>query len=654
MAIISMSKLTLIGLLSERSNILTAFSRTKNVQLVNIDKYELTEKAADAVSLQQLSEKMSQISGCLDFISYAASIRNKQLEKAKSKEKIDINTRKGGVEVKFDDLLSSDRSEYNLFSKIIDKAKINQERLSVIPGEISALVATKQSMKYFSGCDVKFSQLKDTQHTRLVYGLTEVTNEVRFTQLCDSCPQASFQLTCDFGQTTGIIAICHNDDYEQMNQALAKYSFVACNFNYDCTAKEKIIECNKDIANFEKETNEIIDTTLSYKQYIEQLQILYDYYLFNYQLAKADDDICRTSRTFILQAWLKTDDIKEVENTILSSASVCEFSFSDAGENDNPPIVTKNNKYVAPYETVTDMYSVPNYHEKDPNWAVSIFYLIFCGMILGDAGYGILLAIGAFIILKFFKPKKGDFKNLLYIFGFGGISAIFWGTMFGGWFSTDIIAPVLFSPLNNPLETIGLCLAFGVIHILFGVAIKAAAYIRAGLIVDAICDCFTWIIFLAGLLVMAVGALVIGNSLLTNIGLYSMLGSLIVIALTNGRKAKSIIGKVVGGVSGVYGVINYMSDILSYLRLFGLCLAGGVIGMVFNIVGGLFLGSPISFILGVAIIVVGHGLNLALSLLGIYVHNGRLQHIEFFGKFYIGDGLRFRPLGGETKYITTN
>lgn len=653
MAIVKMSKLTLIGLLSERNNVLTAFSRTKKVQLINIDKLEFTDKNSDLITKQQLSEKMSQINGCLDFISFTARLRNNQLKASNSKERIDIKTNRRNVEVKFDDFISSDRSEFNLFSKIIDRAKVNQDRLSIIPSEISTLNAIIDSMMLFIDLDVKFTQLADTQHTKVVYGLIDISNESQLSELQSNCPQASLQLVSSSKTSSGIVAICSSEDYDQMIQELSKFSFVACNFNYDCNAIEKISQCRDEINRLESEYNEIIDITLSYKQYIEQLQVLHDYYLFNYQLASSDEDVCRTSRTFILQAWLETSNIQDIENVILSNTSACDFSFSDVAEDEKPPIVTRNNKYVAPYETVTDMYSVPDYHERDPNWAVSIFYVIFCGIILGDAGYGLLLAIGAFIILKFLKPKKGDLKNLLYVFGFGGVSAVFWGVMFGGWFSTDVIAPVLFSPLNNPIESIGICLAFGVIQIIAGLAIKAAALIRNRQIIDALCDCVTWIIFLFSLLALAVGAVVFTSDLLTNIGLYGMLGSIIAVALTNGRKSKSIFGKAVGAITGVYGLINYMSDILSYLRLFGLCLAGGVIGMVFNLVGGLFFGNPFTFIFGVIVVVIGHSLNLALSVLGVYVHNGRLQHIEFFGKFYIGDGVRFKPLGSETKYIST-
>jgi V/A-type H+-transporting ATPase subunit I len=137
-----------------------------------------------------------------------------------------------------------------------------------------------------------------------------------------------------------------------------------------------------------------------------------------------------------------------------------------------------------------------------------------------------------------------------------------------------------------------------------------------------------------------------------DIGLYTLLGSLVAIFLTAGRHKKGILGKFTGGFGGLYGLVNLFSDVLSYARIFGIALAGGAIASAFNailgvVVGIPYAGYPIAIVLGIAL----HVFNLLISLLGAYVHNARLQFLEFYGKFYTGEGRQFTPMGEKTKYI---
>ena len=124
-----------------------------------------------------------------------------------------------------------------------------------------------------------------------------------------------------------------------------------------------------------------------------------------------------------------------------------------------------------------------------------------------------------------------------------------------------------------------------------------------------------------------------------------------VILLTAGRAKKGIVGKVVGGFGGLYNITGYMSDILSYSRILALSLATGVVGMVMNLLAGMIQGSVIGFIFSLLIYAVGHVFNLAMGLLSAYVHDSRLQYIEFFNKFYEGGGYAFRPLKVDPRYV---
>jgi len=134
-------------------------------------------------------------------------------------------------------------------------------------------------------------------------------------------------------------------------------------------------------------------------------------------------------------------------------------------------------------------------------------------------------------------------------------------------------------------------------------------------------------------------------------GIAMVVGSVLIAMLTAGRKEKGF-GKFSKGFGAVYGIINIMSDILSYARLFGLMLSGMIIASTFNDMGlGIMASGGITYVLGGLVIVVGHVFNIAMGVLGAYIHNSRLQYIEFFGKFYTGEGNKFTPLGSQFDYI---
>jgi V/A-type H+-transporting ATPase subunit I len=299
------------------------------------------------------------------------------------------------------------------------------------------------------------------------------------------------------------------------------------------------------------------------------------------------------------------------------------------------------------------MFSVPNAREIDPNRFVAFFYCLLFGMMLGDAGYGIVITLGCWLVLKLLKPVGG--KKLVQVIMMGGVSTIFWGIMFGGWFGIQglentILRPYLLSPMNNPLEMLGLSIGIGLFQILFGMGISMAQKFKNGRAIDALLDILPWHIFFLGIILMVVSML-LGFDL-GGIPTYLMIAALAVIVLFGGRSKKGIAGKILGGLSGLYKVVGFLSDLLSYSRLFGLALAGGVIAMVFNLLGGLLMGSIISIPFAIVIFLVGHIFNIAINLLGTYVHDSRLQYIEFFSRFYEGEGYLFAPLGSVTRYTT--
>lgn len=352
-----------------------------------------------------------------------------------------------------------------------------------------------------------------------------------------------------------------------------------------------------------------------------------------------------TETTVVLTGWVRSDKTDVIEKAVSGAAGVCSVSFEDPGEDDDVPSVTKDPYLIDQYSTITNSYSPPGKEDIDPNPFMAPWYFMIFGMIIGDVGYGILIGLVMLAVKKIKRPT-GDFAKLVNVMMYSSIPAVFWGVMYGSYFG-ETWHPVLFSPLDNILGAMLLALVVGVLHMFTGITIKAVMNIKRGRVLDAITDQIAWMTLITGC-----GLLALEQT--RTAGIITAAVSIAVIIILGGHAKKTVFGKITGGVSSLTGITNYLSDILSYLRIFALALASGLIGMVMNVVAGMITsGIPVpvlNWVAAIPIYIIGHGLNTALSILGAYVHTGRLQFIEFFGKFYEGNGMYFRPMQRKNKY----
>ncbi|MBQ8342193.1 MAG: V-type ATP synthase subunit I, partial [Clostridia bacterium] len=298
---------------------------------------------------------------------------------------------------------------------------------------------------------------------------------------------------------------------------------------------------------------------------------------------------------------------------------------------------------------------------------MSIFYFLIFGLMFADAGYGLVLMIACFGIVHWCHPGEG-MKRFLLMFGYCGISCFIFGVLFGAYFGNFPLSfmenvlgtpvnqlpnlsllpaeaanvAILFDPLINPMGFLVVSLAAGALHLVAGMAVKAFILCREGKPLSALFDIVSYWVLFAGL-----GMLFVDRT----VGLWLTLSGVAAIVLTQGRHKKGFFGKLTGGLLGLYDLINYASDLLSYSRVLALGLAAGVIGQVINILATLKGASFIGILLMIVVFCVGHLLNLVINVLGSFVHTSRLQYIEFFSKFYEEGGTPFRPMAPSERYI---
>ena len=342
------------------------------------------------------------------------------------------------------------------------------------------------------------------------------------------------------------------------------------------------------------------------------------------------------------------------------------YHFEPPAEGEEPPILLKNNGFAKNFEWVLGMYAYPRYGTFDPTFIMSIFYFIIFGLMFADAGYGLVLMIACFGAVRWCHPGEG-MKRFLLMFGYCGISCLICGVLFGAYFGNFPLSfmenvlgtpvnqlpnlsllpaeaanvAILFDPLLNPMGFLIVSLAAGALHLVGGMAVKAFLLCKAGKPLDALFDIVTYWVLFAGLGMLAVDG---------NIGLWLTLGGAGAIVLTHGRQKKGFFGKLTGGLLGLYDLINYASDLLSYSRVLALGLAAGVIGQVVNILATLKGGSVVGILLMIVVFCIGHLLNLVINVLGSFVHTSRLQYIEFFNKFYEDGGTPFRPMAPSDRF----
>jgi V/A-type H+-transporting ATPase subunit I len=392
----------------------------------------------------------------------------------------------------------------------------------------------------------------------------------------------------------------------------------------------------------------------------DSLLLLLDYYIERVGLGGVERSFHRTDSTFLLEGWVRAVDLRRLEEGLGARFEEIELHARPPEEGEIPPIKLENRPLASPFEFVTTLYGRPVYEEIDPTPLLAPFFILFFALCLTDAGYGLALAAISAVIMMKFKPSGGAGKLMRLLF-MGGIVTAVIGIVTGGIFGLDpmrlpgpIQQFIVINPLEEPMKMLNIAFLLGLFHMLFGMGIRMVAHARAGLVTDALFDDLLWILFLVALAPLGFSA-ILGGDVPAAVLFYSSRASMVIAAgifLSAGRRQKGIARKLFKGMIGFYGVVGYFGDVLSYARLLALGLATSAIALAVNGIAGMVKGLPYytGYVAAVLVLVLGHGFNLAVNTLGAFVHSGRLQYLEFFGKFFTGGGREFKPFRSERRH----
>ena len=657
--IVRMSKMRMTAMLSEREKLLDALHKTQMVELRETPAEEGDIFCvADENLKNKIKDKYERTLRCIEFI-------EKQMESAKKQPYYPKeNTGLGNdIIIGYDDFMSTPGNEVELFS-IIGKTEEYTLQLAKVRAERARLETLMAQLAPYLGVGEKFSDFSDTEYTRCAFGLLPDSALPAFKAYIEEKPLTEFVVFTK-GRMCAVSAVSHLSEAEEVFKKLGELSFVKCPFTYSATAEEKIEELTRALARCDEKEREVNRETCGKSAYLRNLKILSDYYALQSEKIAAAEKFTGTKCTFTLSGYLPEEEVPHVKNAVYDVTDAVFMEFTAPSEEDTPPTLLKNRGPAKTAEFVTNMYSAPDYKEFDPNGFVFVFFMIFFGLIMADIGYGALLLIGGAVLLTRLKIDNG-FKKLVYIITYGGAFTILFGALFGSLFGFAVYRGVLPDPTagrTNVLVVLLGCMALGLLQITVGYILKAVNSFRQGAIADGIFDGLTWVLFDIGLFFavfnfitdyfdIPVAADVKGFfDAMTMPGVVMLGTGLLVAVFTAGRKEK-LIGKFTKGFGAVYGIINLLSDVLSYARLFGLMLSGMIIAQQFNAMGtNILAGGGIGYVFGPLVMLVGHAFNIAMGVLGAYIHDCRLQYIEFFSKFYTGEGELFTPLGSRFQYV---
>lgn len=460
---------------------------------------------------------------------------------------------------------------------------------------------------------------------------------------------------------TCAVIVCHSSSADALSKVLENIGFIYPENTSPALPVKIIEEAEKEIRELEARVSELKKNISAFATDYDDIRFLHDHLTAQIDKYKAVELAASSDSAFFITGYIPQKDAEELRFVIENKYNAY-FCISEP-DYDNPdvPVLLENGSFASGVEGITEMYSPVSNKDVDPNPVMAFFYYAFFGLMLSDAGYGILMVLFAIFADKKLKAS-GSFKKTVNLAFYSGISSIIFGALFGGWFG-DLIPVVCtnflgmenppqlalwLDPVTNSIQLLVYCLGFGIVHLFAGLLLNGYKLIKEKNYTAAVFDTLPTMIFVCGFAVFGAGFLIDVPQTLKSIGNKLLAFGAVLIVLTAGRSAKNIIGKFGAGLYALYNTASgYLGDILSYSRLLALGLVTGVIASSINLMATM----PKNPFLFVLIFIVGHTINIAINLIGTYVHTNRLQYVEFFSKFYEGEGKVFTPFRFNTKHF---
>ena len=641
MSIVKMKRLRLIALARDRDELLSS--------LLHAGCVEVSEPPADLADplLRRDKARVAEAKSELAELKQALSVLRRQ---APQKE---------GLLTPRQVVRERDLLDHGAMAAALEKARTVNDHAKAA-GQCSAretrLNAELQSLRPWEACDLPLNEA-GTRCVAVLLGT--VPSAVDFDAMAGAVSEAAeasqVTLLSADGQQQCLEVLVHRSQEGAALEALRSYGFSLPQFkDASGTARDNVRRLEEELEAVRARRQAELDAIRAMGPETGALKLCVDQVQQVLATEETKERILAGGSILCLDGWVDEPNVSKLEQAL--AAFDCAWELTDPAPEEYPkvPVKLQNGPLTRCMNMVTEMYALPVYGTVDPNPLMAPFFILFYGIMMADMGYGLLMVLGAVFMIKKMRAR-GGMRNFAELLFYCGISTFVIGALTGGFFgdflpqlasiinpdTTFTALPALFTPLEDTMAILVGSLVLGFIQIITGQVVSFVKKARDGHLWDGVWDEGPWwMIYLGvGLAVLGVGN-VAGYPVVLIVGI-------LMLAYGSTRNSKGI-GKVGAFVGAVYnGATGIFGDVLSYARLMALMLSGSIIASVFNTLGAI-TGNVITFVL---IAMVGNALNFALNLLGCYVHDLRLQCLEFFKTFYQDGGKPFRPLAINTKYV---
>ena len=651
MAVSQMQKLSLILPKDDLDSLLLALQSEAKIQIYDLSEHEEWQAAFEANTLSQpLTEDNRQALVELQKRQEQVEKMIQTLEPYMPEKKALQALKEEPLSLSFDDLQAHGmiRDEDLLLTKLKRQLRV----LDKARQKIADAKAEIERLEKWRPLEVTPAALATFRYVHGLIGTIPNSDTDAVRSSLKAHPELKLEEVFTSETEHGYVILYRSGDRVAVQELLEDHGFKELDYEEEQVPAAYLDRLEGEI----KEQEAVVAATLAELQNsqkeLDQLKYQMDYLLSSGAREEAKSLLASTQSLVALEGWIETSQVASLRDflqegfgsrVLLETRDVTEKDWDDV------PIQLRNNALVEPFELVTEMYALPKYYEKDPTPIVSLFYFVFFGMMVADIGYGLLLTLATGFALKAFKLKPSTAKNLRF-FSLLGISVALWGVVYGSFFGFEMPF-ALISTTSNAMTILILSVVFGFVTVLVGLFLGGMKNVRLKDYTEAYNAGFAWVLILLGLMLLAVGNILPGMSLLVPIGKWLAILNAIGILIVSIVSAKKLSG-LASGLFNLYNVSGYVGDLVSFTRLMALGLSGASIGSAFNLIVNLF--PPLGrFTVGLVLFIVLHAINMFLSFLSGYVHGARLIFVEFFGKFYEGGGKPFRPLKPSERYIKT-
>jgi V/A-type H+/Na+-transporting ATPase subunit I len=670
MSLDAVSKIEILCHSVKKEIVLNAAEASGKLHLIDLSESELTEEEnflkPASVNTEELVEEISSLEKAILFLQEESA---GEIER-ESTGAISISEEKLLLLLKDRRLLEDARRAWFV---AVQKAKLE--------GAEKELLQEEEFLLYWENLPVPFEELRRKGDFQMAAGIIEKEAIEKAHLLEAEEPLFHLEVLHKENKLEKVVAVAHSSIARDVMQNLTELGFSQQDFgSRKGKAAELITEIQIELMLIRKRMSALHKRAVLLASQIDRFRTLLDAAGLLLERMEATKSAYRSTQVFLFKAWIRTADLEDF-STAMQRLGEVSVEVIEPDEGETPPSPLTEKATAAPYTILTDMYGQPTRSDPDPTPLMAPFYAFFFGICIGDAGYGIALALGSAAGWYIVSRRHGNPRLFQLLFQ-GGIASILVGIFLGGWFGIPFenLPGFLQAPANilNSLvpgyqpgqagqegfgvskQFLYLTLALGLLQLTAGIVVNLVKRWKSGEKIAAVVDQSGWLLATAGLFpwlfnhYLLNGTLYDMNGPLDTVFMYMLAAGALLIFVMGGREAKGF-GKVGLGAYAMYGIVNLLGDVLSYSRLFALALSSAIIAQVINQMAGMLvnqLGIPVvGFILAAIVVIAGHAFNIAMAALSGFIHTARLQFVEFFGKFYDGTGIPFRPLRYEPKYV---